>query len=360
MNSLLFASLILCAAPQAGVTTENTIPTSTADAAQVSVNSASATSAHAANKSLTELSTEQGKFALSSVTLGYADHLFRDGDYYRAIGEYRRYLYLTRGQGSAAARVAMAIGEAYLRGGQLDAAASQYESVAEHATDPLLRSMALLSAGRAALINEKPMLAAARLAEARSTAVDMPEIINEATFLLGWARFARKDWNGARAAFYNAANSTGPRAAVAATLVKRLDERGDFSRKDPLVAGALSLIPGVGHMYLGMWNVGIAALTWNALFAFATGWSIATGQWGVAAVLGVFEMSWFSGTMFGALNGAMRYNHDVEQNWIDEVSGAFGRSRRLGSIRQAPDLPGSFSRLLPQASAKVQNAAKES
>ena len=352
MNSFLIAAIILSASSQSPVTTEKAKTNSLIESPQADSNASTATAAHLVAKKDSAPAAKQGLFALSSVTLGYADHLFRDGDYYRAISEYRRYLYLTRGQGSASARVAMAIGESYLRGGQLDAAASQYTSVAEHATDPLLRSMALLSAGRAALLNEKPLLAAARLAEARSIAIELPDIANEATFLLGWARFARKDWNGARAAFYNAANNNGPRASVAARLVKRLDERGDFPHKDPLVAGALSLIPGLGHMYLGMWNVGIAALTWNALFSFATVWSIATNQWGVAAVLGVFEMSWFSGTMFGALNGAMRYNHDVEQNWIDEVIGAFDRSRRLESVRQAKDLPGSFSRLLPQNTAK--------
>lgn len=286
---------------------------------------------------------------LASVTLGYADHLFADGDYYRAIGEYRRYLYLTRGQGSASARVAMAIGEAYLRGGQLDAATSQFESVAEHAQDPELRGMALLSAGRAALNNEKPLIAAARLAEARALSDINPAIADEATYLLGWARFARKDWNGARGAFYTVSQSDSPRVAEAKKLVKRLDTRGEFKKKDPLTAGALSLIPGLGHMYLGQWNVGIAALSWNALFTFATIWSVATGEWGVAAVLGVFELSWFSGTMFGALNGAFRHNRDVEQNWIDELTGTFSRSQRLASIRKAQGLPGEFSRLLPVA-----------
>src|SRR5947207_2663529 len=55
--------------------------------------------------------------------LDFGDHLFDDGDYYRAVTEYRRYLWRTKGRGEYAPRVAMAIGEAYLRGAQYESAA---------------------------------------------------------------------------------------------------------------------------------------------------------------------------------------------------------------------------------------------
>jgi len=90
-------------------------------------------------------------------------------------------------------------------------------------------------------------------------------------------------------------------------------------------------------------------LFWNALFIFATGYSIWTQEWGVAAVLGVFELSWFSGTMFGALNGAFRYNRDVVENWIDDLTGELGAARELPPVRQANGAPGSLERLLPVA-----------
>ncbi|MFH1809224.1 MAG: hypothetical protein ABIJ09_10805 [Pseudomonadota bacterium] len=283
---------------------------------------------------------------LASFSLDYGDHLFRDGDYYRAIGEYRRYLYLTRGLGDDAQRVALAIGEAYLRARQLDAAASQFESVARR-THGQQRGVALVSAARAALLDDKPLLASRWLADAREHAQGDPVLLDEAMFLLGWARLGERDYDAARAAFAAIAAGQGPRKATAASVVAQLDQRDQLEQKNPLIAGALSLIPGLGHIYLGQWAVGVAALSWNALFIFATGWSIYTGEWGVAAVLAVFELSWFSGTMFGALNGAFRHNQDVVANWQDEIVGGFGRSRELGDVAEATGRPGALPRLVP-------------
>lgn len=283
---------------------------------------------------------------LAAFSVEYGDHLFRDGDYYRAITEYRRYLYLTRGLGEQAQRVALAIGEAYLRGRQLEAAASQFESVARRTTGTQ-RVVALISAGRAAVLDDKPLLASRWLSQAQEEAGEDPVLAGEAQYLLGWARLGERDWDAARTAFDTVAGGSSPRAATAGAVVAQLDGRGELEQKNPLLAGALSLIPGLGHMYLGQWAVGVAALTWNALFVFATGWSIYSGEWGVAAVLAVFELSWFSGTMFGALNGAFRHNQDVVANWQDEIVGGHGRTRELDDVTLAPGRPGALARLVP-------------
>ncbi|MBN2360418.1 MAG: hypothetical protein JXR83_13270 [Deltaproteobacteria bacterium] len=286
---------------------------------------------------------------LAEHALSYGDHLFNDGDYYRAIGEYRRFLYLARGLGPDAQRAAMAVGEAYLRGRQFEAAAAQFESVASRSQAGVLRTVALLNAGRAHLLGDRPLLAAARLADARDAAGADRALADEAMFLLGWARAGQKDWDGARSAFAGVAAHGGMRAASAADAVAHLDQRAGLEEKNPLLAGALSCLPGLGHMYLGQWSVGVAALMWNALFIGATGYSLYSQEWGVAVVLGVFEMSWFAGTMFGALNGAFRHNQDVVANWMDDLEGALGSAREIGPVREAPGRPGDLERLAPLA-----------
>jgi len=293
----------------------------------------------------------RAKLALLSVE--YADHLFNDGDYYRAITEYRRYLYLTRGRGAAAYRAAMAIGEAYLRSRQLEAAAAQFESVAQRASEGRIRGVALLSAGRAHLLGDRHLLAAARLGEARVAAGDDVIIGDEALYLMGWARVAQQDWDSAQSIFGELSGRSGPRQVSAQSALQRFETREALDQKNALLAGVLSLIPGLGHMYLGQWTVGFAALFWNALFIFATGYSIYNAEWGVAAVLGVFELSWFSGTMFGALNGAFRHNKDLASNWLDDLVGELGNTCELGSIHEAPGLPGELERLLPLPAASA-------
>jgi len=297
--------------------------------------------------------------ALAAHALAFADHLFADGDYYRAVSEYRRFLYLSRGIGPAAQRAAMAIGEAYLRGRQFDAAAAQFESVAGRSPSGELRTVALVSAGRAHLLGDRPLLAAARLVDARDTAGSNQALGDEAVYLLGWARAGQKDWEGARSAFVAVAAHGGSRARAAAQAVAQLDQRATLDEKNPLIAGGLSCLPGLGHMYLGQWSVGVAALLWNALFIGATGYSLWTQQWGVAAVLGVFELSWYAGTMFGALNGAFRYNQDAVANWMDDLNGALGATREIVQVRAAPGLPGDIQRLAPTTTPSGEAGAGE-
>ncbi len=61
-------------------------------------------------------------------TLAFADALLAEGDHYRAIGEYKRFLFFWPDAPEAhAAR--FSIGLAYLRGGQPDAALAHYRSL---------------------------------------------------------------------------------------------------------------------------------------------------------------------------------------------------------------------------------------
>src|SRR5512132_997919 len=66
----------------------------------------------------------------------FAESLLAEGDYYRAIGEDKRYLFLAP-DGGEADSARMAIGLAYLRGGQSDAAAAHYAQVAKLVEGPL-------------------------------------------------------------------------------------------------------------------------------------------------------------------------------------------------------------------------------
>ena len=269
--------------------------------------------------------------------LAYADHLFMDGDWYRAIGEYRRYLYLMRGRGPHSPRAAIAIGEALLRGQQLDAAGRQLDGVAQRTSDLYLRRVALFGAARAYLLDGRPELAKPRfrlLAEDEETAAPMRR---EATWLLAWGHFDAGEFEQAEETFGLLSESEGLHQEEAAAVIVELKKRSSLSQRNPLVAGALSLIPGLGHIYLGQWSVGLTSFGWNALFTFAAVTAWLQGQWGVALVLTVMELSWYSGGIFGALAGTLRYNRDVKRNWRDQILADFGASRDMPGMYIYPD-----------------------
>lgn len=269
--------------------------------------------------------------------LAYADHLFLDGDWYRSIGEYRRYLYLMRGRGPHAPRAAIAIGEALMRGRQWDAAGRQLDGVAQRSSDLLKRRVALFGAARAYLLDGRPELSKPRfrlIAEDEDTA---PAMRREATWLLAWGHFDAGEFEKAEEYFAQLAQAEGPHGEAAAGIVAQLQLRPGLSKRNPILAGALSLIPGLGHMYLGQWSVGLTSFGWNALFTFAAVTAWLQGQWGVALVLTVMEVAWYSGGIFGALAGTLRYNRDVIRNWRDQIIAEYGASREMPAMHLFPN-----------------------
>lgn len=261
--------------------------------------------------------------------LEFADHLFLDGDWYRSISEYRRFLFLVKGRGAEAPRAALAIGEALLRGEQWDAAGRQLDGVAQRASDMPLRRTALFGAGRAYLLDGRPELAKPRFRLLVDDAQAPDALRQEAAWLLAWGHFDAGELEQAYRYFTAIAQAGGPHAQDAQGVAEALLERDAIETKDPLLAGALSLIPGLGHFYLGRWGVGITSLTWNAVFLFATVQAWLTGQWGVAVVLTVLELGWYAGGVFGAVAGAVRHNRDAVRNWRDDILHRYGASREL-------------------------------
>ncbi|RME29932.1 MAG: hypothetical protein D6806_00765 [Deltaproteobacteria bacterium] len=97
------------------------------------------------------------------------------------------------------------------------------------------------------------------------------------------------------------------------------------------------MVPGLGHFYLGDYEVGFTALLWNALFGWAAADTLRRGQWGPGIMLGALELFWYSGTVYGAVAGAHRFNRDARLNYLDELDRRAGLDVRLLPDRLPPD-----------------------
>jgi hypothetical protein len=281
--------------------------------------------------------------ASSSPTLSFADHLFLDGDWYRSITEYRRFLYEVKGRGPEAERAALAIGEALARGEQWDAAGRQLDGldgVAQRTGDEATRRAALFSAARAYLLDMRPELAKPRFRLLVEDGATEARLKVQSKWLLAWGHFDAGELTEARGYFQDLADAKGgEHASEAAGVVKAIDSKDSVELKDPLLAGTLSLIPGLGHFYLGQWGVGATSMVWNGLFIFAAISAWIAGDIGVAAVLSIFELGWYAGGIFGAVAGAVRHNRDAVKNWKDDVLVNYGATREMPDMHEVQGAP---------------------
>jgi hypothetical protein len=197
----------------------------------------------------------------------------------------------------------------------------------------------LFAAGRAFLLDGRPELAKPRFRLIVEDQESQERLRAHATWLLAWGHFDAGELSEARLYFARLAQAKGGFAGESAGVVDRIDKKGDVELKDPLIAGALSIIPGLGHVYLGQYAVGATSLAWNGLFILAVVTAALQGDWGVAAVLAVFELGWYAGGIFGAVAGAYRFNRDAVRNWRDDVLASYGQKRELPEMQEVAEQP---------------------
>lgn len=244
----------------------------------------------------------------------FAAQLAEEGDYYRAISEYKRALFLAPEQAEASTW-ALAIGEAYRRGEQPEAAARQYEAVAQ--AYPALKGTGLLGAAKSYFAAAQYESAVARARQAAEVLADADQR-REAHYLEGWALLQTQRDAEARAAFEKARGG-GVTGEGARRIVEVMPQLATLPSKSPLGAGLLGLVPGLGHLYIGDVGTAMSALVWNGVFGWALYESVKQEQWSLTVVLGMFEAMWYGGSILGAISGAHRYNRDARLNAMEDL-----------------------------------------
>ena len=282
-------------------------------------------------------------------SLDFADHLFADGDFYRAITEYRRYLFQVKGQGDGAARAACAIGEALYRGGEYEAAAMQWDEVAQRAKASELRWQALFSAGMAYLSAEQSFAAKPRF---RLVVEDenAPMVLRaHAQWFLAWGHLDAGEMELARMVLGGLTASESLLKNQAQALLNDIEAEALPEGKSPLMAGLLSVVPGMGHFYLGQWQTGFTSMLWSGVLLGGAGYSAYTQDYVVAGALAVLGLGWYSGGAYGAISGAMQHNRDQIHNWREKILFQHGASRQLPDLRALQEngifAPGTYPQL---------------
>jgi tetratricopeptide (TPR) repeat protein len=253
--------------------------------------------------------------------LRFAEHLYGERDFYRAITEYKRHLFL-HPNAPEAPWVLFRIGQSYLEGGRAEAALAVFGRLLEESHDPRLGDWTTLSTARAFYLDDRLEQARAVLDEWLPT-VRSAELRGSGLYLAGCIRLKLGQLEQSREAF-SAIWAGHPLAERAGWLTARTAELPDLPSKSPVLAGVLSIIPGLGHLYLEEYAVAITALVWNGLFGFATWDAFRRGEIGIGSLLASLSLLWYSGTIYGAVSGAHRYNRDARLNFLDELDRGAG------------------------------------
>ena len=140
------------------------------------------------------------------------------------------------------------------------------------------------------------------------------------------SRLAAADWLLAGSPA-EARRATDDPAALAA-----LDRWERGSDRSPTVGGILGLVPGLGYAYSGEWGNAFRSIFLNGLFGWAMYECADHDEWGLFAVTTFFELTWYTGSIYGGVDAAHRYNRERLEDAARDIRG----DAPAPALRRAP------------------------
>ena len=253
----------------------------------------------------------------SMPVMEFADDLFSRGDYYRAITEYERFVFLTP-ESPQAGRARLQVGMCYYRGEKWEAARDQFLKLKEqYSANPEGRDAWLMLAKTYYRLQKYTM--AEELIEEFIRKFPNDEHVGDALVMKGicLARFGNNEW--ARESFRSVpANSI--RSSDVDMLLGQVGRLDDVPQKSPgLAAGLSAVLPGAGQLYVERpRDAGISFLINGVTIAGMLA-AFNNHEEVVGCLFGLVETSWYFGNIYNASMGAHKYNSRQRNSVFDQM-----------------------------------------
>jgi tetratricopeptide (TPR) repeat protein len=252
-----------------------------------------------------------------------ADNFFQEGDYYRAVTEYKAFLFFFP-QSPRAEEALWKIASSYFQGGRWDGAISAAEDLLKRFPSSSWAPDALLLMGRCFAEKKDYSQARTFFRQAQEIAPGKPSAA-EAQFQIARTYVFEERWKEAVTEFgkVDPASKLHPKAEIYARGLERVDE---LPRKSPAGAGVLAaVLPGAGHLYCERYRDAAIAFALNGAFIWGMVEAFEDKNYVVGGILTFFELGWYSGNIYSAVSGAHKYNRSRIREYLDrlEKEGSF-------------------------------------
>ena len=264
---------------------------------------------------------DKGLFLTEEVQVKLGDSFMGEREYYRAITEYKKFLFLFP-DSEQTDSVLFKIGTAYYQGDEFEKAARAFSAVGERFPKSRYAPIAGYQAGLCFWrLNRLDEAAAAftSVATRYPASGDAPRAQLETALVA----FDRKDIPGSRHELeqFLVTYPQDNRADKARGAITLLDRDQELPRKSPVVAGFLSaLVPGAGHMYAGHYGDGVTSFFLNGLFIAGTVVAVRQENYAVAGAVGAIGLPFYIGNIYGAANAANKWNISVRKDLRNTIA----------------------------------------
>jgi len=249
---------------------------------------------------------------------GFAQTLYAAGEYYRAIGEFQRFLFFqpTHPQASEAQ---LTIGLAYFCGERWLQAFEVFRQITRATPDASLRAEAALWIAETRA-RRGDQLEAIRLYQELIRQYPGSTIAQRAAYLIGWSYLRQRQWTNAREAFARV-DEKGPYRASGERLATVLDPPPELPQRSPTMARLLStVLPGAGQIYTGHTLDGLIGLGLHGALIAGTRGAVIAGLEGAAGINAFFTWGFYQTQMTNAAVLAQDFNVQAEERFIGQLT----------------------------------------
>ncbi len=268
--------------------------------------------------------------------LGFAQSLFREGDYPNAVHEYQRYLFLYPGT-TQADFVQLHIAASYQNMGRLDTAIEAYQLLIQNYPQSPFIERARSNIAQCQLLSGNQDASVTSLRQFLS---DHPksELAPRAQFIIATIYMNQKDWTAAAREWQQVRMkySQTPFAEMSDQLIRIARQSESLPRRSPSTASLLSVfLPGLGQIYSGQYSDGMYSLLVVGATAAGTAHYIEQKRYEVAIPVGIIGLFFYINSIYDSWQYAKAFNHQYEDQLRDRLRKRISESD-LFSASDAP------------------------
>ena len=249
----------------------------------------------------------------------FAEQTMGKGDYPRAVVEFERFLQFFP-EDKRVPNARLLIARCYMK-------AKDYESARKILNEVMKDYKGTLVGGKAVFLMGESYYEQGLYEEAERyfrgvvAAYSEPELRDNAVYRIGWIQMQTGKWQEASETFKNVGAGS-PLFSNAQDLSAKSLGGEILPYKDPTTAGALSVVPGLGHAYCERYKDGLVAFLLNGLFIWATIEAFHEDQEVLGGILGFVELGLYSGTIYSAVNSAHKHNRKLKNDFLQGLPDA--------------------------------------
>ena len=252
----------------------------------------------------------------SDKQFGFAENYFSNKEYFRAIGEYKRFIYFFPED----ARVEQAmykIGMSYFKARHFKDAINSFKAIIDKYEDTDLSTRAYFMMSKCYV----------KLNEAGSAITNLHNLItirddihvrDEAYYRIGWIYIEMASWEKARLYFGKISEQNKNKYRLK-RLSAEIEKETSIPKKNPGLAGFLSIIPGAGFIYCERYQDALIAFLLNGGMICAAYESFDDDNNALGAIISFVELGFYAGNIYGAVNAAHKHNRAKTGQFIEKL-----------------------------------------